>query len=219
MNHTRIITSAILDKPALLLGGLVAVLVLTALARVFDAFPGDEWALLRLAHWRTDELSAVARAFNETGWLGIFFPWFPLAATAAVALSRRWVDVVFLVGAASLPSLLNLALKELAARPRPDAALALVDSGGYSFPSGHSVFAAAFLGALIYLLGSCDRLTARPAQRLMAQALLALIVLFIGFSRVYLGAHWPSDVIVGFFFGGACLAVLASLHRSMWVPR
>ena len=200
---------------ALVVGGLLIVLLLTGLARLYHVFPGDEWALSRVAPWRGEALTSVARSFNETGWTGTFFPWFPLASVVLVTLTRRWADVALLLGAASIPSLLNLALKELAARPRPDAALALVDPGGYSFPSGHAVFAAAFLGALVFLLGNCQWFYTRPVLRLSAQAVLVVLVFFIGFSRVYLAAHWPSDVIAGLLFGGLCLVLLVAARSAV----
>ena len=83
-----------------------------------------------------------------------------------------------------------------------------------AFPSGHAVFAAAFLGALIYLLSYWGTFPDRLVLRRAIQGALALLILAIGASRVYLGVHWPSDVIGGFLFGGLCLAALIIVRRA-----
>ena len=207
--------------PSLL--GLALVGGLLGLARAFGAFPGDEWALLELRQWRggwPDDaaiaLSAVGLGGIGLGVIGI--PWIPLVAVGGLLGVGRWADALFLM--ATPPALgINLGLKELAARPRPDPALALVEETGYAFPSGHAVFAAAFFGALIILLSRWRYLEGRPALRLTAQGALLLLLLGVGASRVWLGVHWPSDVIGGFLFGALYLAVLVAIRRMVEARR
>ena len=187
---------------------------LLALARVYDVFPGDEWALLELRQWRADWLDSAISVIYIVGLGGLFgLPYIPIGLVIFTAL-RSWGDGLFLAVCGILPAALNLGLKELAARPRPDAALALVEETGYSFPSTHAVFAIAFYGALIYLLGRWGAFPGRPRLRRLIQGALALLILAVGVSRVYLGAHWPSDVIGGFLFGGLCLATLIIVRRA-----
>ena len=189
-------------------------LVLGVLIRALEVLPGDQWALLELNRRHVDWLTAIALGFHETGWKGMFFPYVPLGVVIFVAFCRRWCDATILVGAGVLSSLLNLGLKELAARARPDPSLALVEATGYAFPSGHVVFAFTFFGALIYLIGEVDGFTNHPVLLRAAQGALAFLILIIGGSRVYLGVHWPSDVIGGFLLGSLCLAALVAVHRS-----
>lgn len=189
------------------------------LARVYGAFPGDEWALLELRHWRGAWLHDAAMAVSTIGaggigWAGLAVPWIPVVAAAGLLGMRRWADALFLLSATLAP-VVNLGLKELASRPRPDIALALVEEAGYAFPSGHAAFAAAFFGALIVLMGRWRWLDNRPRLRLALQVGLAALVLCIGASRVYLGVHWPSDVIGGFLFGALYLAALVAIRRAV----
>lgn len=196
---------------------------LLALARVYATFPGDEWALLELRQWRGAWLDGAAIFLSSIGaggigWAGLAVPWIPIAAVAGLLGVRRWNDAVFLSAAVLAPAV-NLGLKELAVRPRPDAALALVNETGYAFPSGHAVFAAAFFGALIVLLSRRNGLDDRPALRVTLQAALALVIMAVGASRVYLGVHWPSDVVGGFLFGAVYLAALVAARRMVEARR
>lgn len=94
-------------------------------------------------------------------------------------------------------------LKDWIDRPRPDAEH-LVEASTMSFPSGHAMSSIAFFGFLIYLVW---RLVSTKWLRWLLSIVLLLLILAIGFSRIYLGVHYPSDVLAGYAAGGACLAV------------
>ncbi len=197
-----------------------ATVAMLVLARVYATFPGDAWALRELAQLRAEWLDAVAIAVSTVGqggigW-GIAFPWVPVAVTAAPLVMRRWADAVFLALSTLAPAV-NLGIKELVARPRPDPEVWLVAETGFAFPSGHSVFAAAFLGALVWMLGRPGSLEGWPVLRRITQGILLLLILAVGVSRVYMGVHWPSDVIGGFLFGALYLWLLISARR--WLER
>lgn len=86
---------------------------------------------------------------------------------------------------------INMFLKLLFQRVRPDTAFALIVEDGFSFPSGHAMASAAFAAALIVLFR-------HSKWRLPISLALIGYMLMVGFSRVYLGVHYPSDVIAGF---------------------
>ncbi|MEW6572902.1 MAG: phosphatase PAP2 family protein [Bacillota bacterium] len=92
--------------------------------------------------------------------------------------------------------LLETALKEIFQRPRPQITH-FIEAYGYSFPSGHAATAAALFFVLSYLW---YRYT-RNRFRYIGPAAAALLILLIGISRVYLGVHYPSDVLAGFALG------------------
>ena len=113
--------------------------------------------------------------------------------------------LICLVGAALLTQL----LKELFARARPDM-FSLVNESGYSFPSGHSMVSFCVYGFLAYVL---SRQFTSIRCRMAAFFAAACVVLIIGVSRVYLGVHYPTDVLAGFVAGGTWLAFCLSwLH-------
>jgi undecaprenyl-diphosphatase len=127
---------------------------------------------------------------------------------AAVFLVRGWrrgavLVLVTLAGA----GVLDLGLKELFARARPQAFFDYYPTPqSFSFPSGHALFAVCFLGGIAVLLS--HRLRGRLAQILVWVIALVLIFL-IGVSRVYLGVHYPTDVIGGFAVGIVWVASVA----------
>lgn len=128
-----------------------------------------------------------------------------LAATALVAgwmAWRRQGARALLLAAVPTGMLLNWLLKQVFARARPDLE-PLVQLETFSFPSGHAVASTLFYGSLclLFLQGR----PAPPARALAIAAAVAMVAL-VCFSRIYLGAHYPSDVLAGASVGCAWLA-------------
>ncbi len=137
------------------------------------------------------------------------------AAAGALALLRQARSALLLLAAVAGGQLLSHGTKGLFDRPRPD----LVSHEAYvhtaSFPSGHSMMA-----AVVYLTLAAMMARATPSRRLKAYyvSLAALLTVAVGVSRVYLGVHWPSDVLAGWMIGAAwallCYTVAEWLSRQ-----
>ena len=133
----------------------------------------------------------------------------PLAlVAAAVFLYRGWrrgalLTLVMVLGTV----VLDVGLKHLFARARPQPFFDFYPlPGSYSFPSGHAMFSACFFGGIAALVA--HRLDSRVRQVALWAAALALALL-IGVSRIYLGVHYPSDVLGGYAVGVVWVAALA----------
>ncbi|MEG4505555.1 phosphatase PAP2 family protein [Microcoleus sp. F6_B4] len=105
---------------------------------------------------------------------------------------------------------LNLLLKKLFARARPQLWERVVDVRFYSFPSGHAMISMVIYGLLGYFLGSRF-----PKQRWLIYSLTVVLVAAIGLSRLYLGVHWPTDVIAGYTAGLVWL-IACILSLEIW---
>jgi membrane-associated phospholipid phosphatase len=118
---------------------------------------------------------------------------------AALAALRHWHGFVTLALAVAATQLVVELVKLLVERPRPPAEDALTHASGFSFPSGHSATAVAVYAVLALLIGSrcCER------KRIILAVIGGLVVLGVGASRVYLGVHYPTDVIAGWLTGAA----------------
>jgi undecaprenyl-diphosphatase len=123
-----------------------------------------------------------------------------VVAAVAFLIHGRRRHAIVLVGAVLLAQASSEIAKAIYGRPRPD----LVSHGSYvysgSFPSGHSMLSAATYLTLAMLIASVE--PTRGAKRLCF-GLAVLVTLATGFSRVYLGVHWPSDVLGGWCLGAA----------------
>jgi len=95
-------------------------------------------------------------------------------------------------------------LKLGVARPRPELWPRLVFVSSYSFPSGHALAAATFFPLL-----ARTWTRERPREKWAARAAAAALAIFIGFGRLYLGVHWPSDVLAGWTLG--CLQTATAI--------
>jgi undecaprenyl-diphosphatase len=153
---------------------------------------------LRRSGWLT-QLMLFVSAAHETGKLLAIAVL--LAAWCAWRGARREALTFAVVPAGEL---LNVLLKQVFQRPRPVLAVPLVHLPTFSFPSGHAVASTVFYGALCAFV--FDRTRSR-VLRATACVVAASMVLLVGASRIYLGAHYLSDVIAGIAAGTACLAV------------
>ena len=98
---------------------------------------------------------------------------------------------------------LNFLLKTIVQRPRPDG-FRLVAESGYSFPSGHSMVSMAFYGLLLWMVWQYEQ---DRVVKWICVTGFAILILFVGISRIYLGVHYASDVIAGFAVSAIWLAV------------
>lgn len=180
------------------------------LARFYVPFPGDVPLILWSQSWQRPITTAFMEAVSVIGMGWLMFGLAGAVALALLALRRRW-ECQAAVGALVILSLSPL-LKLLIDRPRPPADLVGLAHlpGGLGFPSGHAFQSLVVFGILIYL---ASVFISRVWLRRFVQASLALLVLAIGVSRVYLGAHWPSDVLGGYLLGGFFLALLLRTSR------
>lgn len=104
-------------------------------------------------------------------------------------------------------------VKTILARPRPLLANALVYEESYSYPSGHSLIAITIYGLLIIYLFTFVK---SHAIRRLSVIVGVILILIVGFSRIYLGAHWPSDVLASYLIGICWLSLILFLieHRE-----
>jgi undecaprenyl-diphosphatase len=139
-----------------------------------------------------------------------------LALVLVVAFRAARVAVAGAL-ALTVATLLAPALKDVVERPRPAGALALVEPGGYSMPSSHALQAAALSVAVVVALrlGSAGR-------RTVVLGVLGLVVaanVVLGVLLVYLGAHWPTDVLAGWVVGSLLGWLIAQVVLRLWPPR
>lgn len=127
-------------------------------------------------------------------------------AAALIFFTKKYywhsIGIILSVGIAEFVSLV---LKNIIGRHRPPHELALAATDSASFPSGHAIAAMAFYGFLIYFFNK--KIKKKPLKNIL-MGFCALMILLAGFARIYLGAHWPSDVLASYILGVAWLLIV-----------
>jgi len=126
-----------------------------------------------------------------------------------LCLYKKFSLAVFLILAPSLGGLLNKFLKWIFKRERPDI-LPIITEHGYSFPSGHSMGSLLFYGSAAYVLLHIWKSAGIKAVTIIVAC---LFILMIGISRIYLGVHYPTDVVGGYAVGFSFLLVCIFVFR------
>lgn len=131
-----------------------------------------------------------------------------------LVIDRRRGMALYVLIAIAGGALLSTLAKTLFARPRPELVAHLVDVTSYSFPSGHALASAVTYLTLGVLLASTQ---SRKRMKAYFIGVAITIMVLVGASRVYLGVHWPTDVVAGWALGAAW-AMLCWLG-SVWLQR
>lgn len=193
-------------------GGLLLFAALAALAHLYAHFAWDVAIARFIQSFDQPWILALMRAVSIFG-----DGWVPYVLTALTALALLFFGLKREAGALLLcvggGALLNDLLKLLVARPRPAADLIKVFGtlDSKSFPSGHVMFYVSYFGFLLFL--GYAFLPRNALARRLALLGAALLIMLIGPSRIYLGAHWPSDVLGAYLIGGLWLGFTLNLHR------
>jgi membrane-associated phospholipid phosphatase len=165
-------------------------------------------------HAYASKASSLTEFFRIIGFPGSLVALALVGVLVAVALlvRRSWLTSVAWLVAVLGGEALNLLLKDLFARPRPSFEHPLVVETSYSFPSGQAMESLVVYGMLAYFAV----LTLRSQRmRVVSVGGAAVVVALIGFSRVYLGAHYVSDVVGGFAAGGAWLSAVITAREAV----
>lgn len=173
---------------------LLAILMVTGNLQWFDD-PIREWVY----SIRNPALTEVLKGITYMG------NWQTITLLCIVLLLFRKTRLRYGVpvsAGAIFVTIFNRIIKLIFKRPRPEESLHLIEEGGYSFTSGHSITSMVVFGLLIYLVRKYVR--NRKAANILTAAL-AVPWIFIGLSRIYMGVHFPSDVLAGWALGAAVL--------------
>ncbi|GAC1361607.1 MAG: hypothetical protein NVSMB32_00810 [Actinomycetota bacterium] len=162
------------------------------------------WFVAHRVHWLTEAVRVVT-------WLGSLAVVMPLAtALAGWFLLRRkdWRPLVMLGCALGGAIGTYVVVKQIIGRPRPAMSTWLGHFTGSSFPSGHATQVATFfaMAALVLSTGASTK------RRVLVWGVAAAVILIVGLSRLYLGAHWLSDVMAGWAVGALWISLAAAVR-------
>jgi membrane-associated phospholipid phosphatase len=156
--------------------------------------------------WITDAMSAVSM-LGDAGFLA------GVVLLGGLYLRRRsgsWVPLLVLTAAGLGAAVFAGTMKDILSRSRPPAAWMTARASGSAFPSDHATRATAVYGALGYLVAGTRE---SRLQQLSIWTAAVFASLMIGVSRVYVGVHWPTDVIGGWTLAVAWLVILLGVYR------
>ena len=195
---------------------LAGAVILSLIAQRTQFFPGDQSITTRIQKERNPWFRRFMYLVSEVG----FFRWsFPQTiGIAGIFWALRFRLEALFILLTSSSNILNMLVKRLIKRPRPTKELVAVTRviNEPSFPSGHVMHYINFYGLLIYLLATNWR-SGRIRNALITVC--TILIACIGPSRVYLGAHWPSDVMAGYIYGGLWFSAVMAFYLRVksWV--
>lgn len=195
--------------------GLIAVIgaftTLTILVKTTPSFPIDLAITRALQSINSPIFAGLMDLISWPGFPPQSFIISLLIIGVVYALGFHWESIAALF-AAFFPALINIIVKDYIRRPRPGIDLVHVFQvlNSYSFPSGHVMFYVGFYGFLWFLAYT---LLKHSWMRTLILILLGFFILLVGASRIYLGQHWPSDVLGAYLLGSVCLVVEIAFYR------
>ncbi len=190
-----------------------------ALATFVQFVPLSRWDLAASTEVQEHQLAPIDALMWAVSWFGNGVETLITVAIAGLALYfARLREAAIATVATLLSAPLILLLKAAFGRPRPSADLVrtMYAASYESFPSGHVIFYTLFFGFILFL--SFKYPLRPPALKWAVRLVLSALIVLVSFSRMYLGAHWMTDVIAGYLIGFVLLIgwCLAYVRRVPW---
>lgn len=199
----------IIDNKRIIIASISIIFVIVLLENVFDGeiMKYDMLAYHIIMKLRNNWLTPIIKVITN---LGSAIALITLSIASLVFIKNKKIGICISANL-GLITLLNLLLKNIVQRPRPEG-YRIISETGYSFPSGHSMISTAFYGLLVYLIFKNVK---NSKLRWLMCIFLSIIAIGICCSRVYLGVHYASDVIAGFFTSIAYLMLATKLTNKI----
>jgi membrane-associated phospholipid phosphatase len=195
---------------------LASTVILSVLAALFPRFPGDHSIakLVQALAIGQAEAAFLDNAMKSVSIIGSF----PVVITTVITVGaifcffRRWREG-FLVWMVLIAEGIVKGIKAVIDRPRPTEEFVriLEHSSSGSFPSGHAFHGILFLGLLIILSAGIKT----TGLKIGVRSIFITVMLLLGLSRVYLGTHWPSDVLGSFLWAITALYIFESFYQKI----
>ena len=132
-----------------------------------------------------------------------------LSLLSLIWLLFRKKEPLYILGTLCVSSLINVVFKNIFKRDRPNI-LRLIEETGYSFPSGHAMASMSFYGAIIVLVLNSNL---NKKYKWLISIIFSILIFLIGISRIYLGVHYPSDILGGWLIGFILLNILNEIIK------
>lgn len=188
--------------------------VLTFFAKIYPYFFFDLAITKYIQQYKSPNLDLLMVAISYMGNNIIAFIMIILLGAYFYIINKRKESLMIFISAFGIYAV-GMFLKLLIARPRPDPHLIfqmVVQTTTDSFPSGHVLHFVALYGFLIFLIGTLFK---KSIHQQLLMFFLFLLILSIGVSRIYLGAHWFSDVLGSYLFGLVWLFLMAHIYHKL----
>lgn len=189
------------DKQTFMMKGSFALLLFMIIGYIVKFYPEmlvsfDQPIQTAIRGDLPETLTLLFRAITHLIDIPVIISW--VLIVAFVFYRKQWkMESYLMLGNLALAGILIVAFKNIYQRPRPEI-LHLVEEKGFSFPSGHSLAVTIMVGTLIVILSQRIKNT---IWRKIVQILLSLYIVSVLVSRIYLGVHYPSDVIASLCVG------------------
>ena len=208
---------------------LIAFVLLLLLHTCLPAFQVLDLTLQASIHgWTDPTLTRIMQALTFIGSIKVFVPTLIVALTILFLTGsrqnqrhvgrKREVVTTFAIGIGG-SMILNESFKLIFHRARPHVPWAIGSEPTFSFPSGHALFALVLYGLIFYSARGSARPSGRPKVVILTHlpllALSMLLISGVGLSRIYLGMHWPTDVLAGYITGACWLAATIDIDQRL----
>ena len=177
---------------------IIAFAIVTTLVTVREEVSIDASIYEKVNYISSNRMTIIAKILTE---LGSFKVISLLTAVSFLTIKNKKIGIKVFINILII-ALINQIIKFIIRRERPD--YRMIEQRGYSFPSGHSMGAMGFYGFYIYLAYKC---LDNKKLKAFIIAFLATIIISIGITRIYLGVHYPTDVIGGFLVTAAIIII------------
>jgi len=188
--------------------------VIAIIVFVFEATAFDTRVSNAIQSLRTESLNRFVKIATDAGSKTVEIPIAIIVALWLLIRYRAVAKATVLLGSLLGTYVLNTVLKNLFARPRP-VLNRLIEESGYSFPSGHAMVATGFYGFLFYLIWRYFKDRAQHGLATCVTVFAAVWLLLTGLFRVYLGVHYPTDILAAYAGGGIALLLCVIVYHRI----